>query len=240
MRVGIHQINYFPWMGYFNKIAKSDIFILLDEVQLADNGAMHRNRIINKNGDITYITTSFNKKNYFERRFCDIETNNTVDWLTRQYNLICDSYRKAPFWEEIHNLILPIFKDQYSRVIDINIRALNLILSVLDIKTKLVFQSDIKYDKDLRKDDMLIALLKNIGADIYLSGVGAKKYMVLDDFHRNNIGVQFQTFLQPEYHQINSKEFIPGLSILDVLFNCGISGTKDLFWNNMQNNEILE
>lgn len=240
MKVGIHQINYFPWLGYFNKIAKSDIFVLLDEVQLIDNGMMHRNRILNSNGDITYITISFNKKGYLNRKFCDIETNNNVDWLKKQYNLISNSYRKAPFYKEIDELIKPIFNGKYERIIDINLKALELMISVLDIKTKLVFQSTLKYDDSLKKDDLLIQLLKDLNADIYLSGIGAKKYMVLEDFHRENLKVQFQSFDSPKYPQINSCEFVSGLSILDVLFNCGIDGTKKLFWENLQEKEVDE
>ncbi len=62
MRVGIHQINYLPWMGYFNKIAKSDVFILMDEVQMTDGGMMQRNRVLNKNGEISFLTVAFEKK----------------------------------------------------------------------------------------------------------------------------------------------------------------------------------
>lgn len=240
MRVGIHQINYFPWLGYFNKIAKSDIFVLLDEVQLIDNGMMHRNRIINKNGDVAYITISINKKNYLNKKFSEIETSQNVDWLTKQYNQISDSYRKAPFWKEVNDLLFPFFHDKYEKIIDVNRKALEIMISLLGIKTKLVLQSSLKYDPDLKKDDLLISLLKDLNADVYLSGTGAKKYMVLDDFHHENIMVQFQTFESPVYDQINAKDFIPGLSILDTLFNCGIEGTKQLFWDNLQNYEVSE
>ncbi|MCR4660954.1 MAG: WbqC family protein [Clostridia bacterium] len=240
MRVGIHQINYFPWIGYFNKIAKSDVFILLDKVQLIDNGMMHRNRILNKNGEISYITISFNKKNYFDRDFSDIEVNNNVDWLTKQYNLIADSYRKAPYWKEINDIIYPFFHSKYERIIDVNLKALELVMDILEIKTKLVFQSSLEHNKELRKDDLLIELLKDLNANIYLSGTGAKKYMIIDDFKNEGIDVQFQTFESPKYQQNNSDEFIPGLSILDVLFNCGVQKTKELFWSNLQENEVNE
>lgn len=240
MKVGIHQINYFPWLGYFNKIAKSDVFILLDEVQLIDNGMMHRNRILNTNGEISYVTISFNKKDYLKRRFCDIETNSNIDWLQKQYNLISNSYRKAPFYNEIMELINPIFKKKYERIIDINLEALKLIISVLNIKTKIVFQSELAYTTNSKKDALLIELLKDLNADVYLSGTGAKKYMILEDFHKENIAVQFQTFDCPQYSQINSSTFVPGLSILDVLFNCGIDGTKKLFWDNLQMEEVDE
>ena len=240
MRVGIHQINYCPWLGYFNKIAKSDVFVLLDEVQLADNGMMHRNRILNKDGNISYITISFNHKHYMERSFCEIETNPNVDWQSKQFNQLFDSYHKAPFWDEVIGLINPLFHEKFDRVIDINLTAIKLFISALDINTKLVFQSSLEYDKSLRKDSLLIDLLKSLGADIYLSGTGAKKYMILEDFYKENIAVQFQTYESPVYPQVNSSEYIPGLSILDALFNCGIKGTRELFWRNIQENEHCE
>lgn len=240
MRVGIHQINYFPWLGYFNKIAKSDTFILLDEVQLIDNNMMHRNRYLNKNGDVSYITIAFEKKGYMDKKFSEIQLKSNVKWQERQINALRDSYRLAPYRKEIIDFIAPIFTQSYEYLIDVNMSALNLILNALEIKTKIVLQSEMVYDHSLKKDDLLIALLKNVGANIYLSGNGARKYMDLEDFHKEGIAVQFQTFSPFEYKQCNSIEHISGLSIIDVLFNCGIANTRDYFWANMCEHEISE
>ncbi len=86
MRVGIHQMNYIPWMGYFNKIAKSDAFILMDEVQLSDGAMSQRNRVLNKNGDISFLTVAFEKKGYMEIPFSEVKL--TSVWIGKSANII--------------------------------------------------------------------------------------------------------------------------------------------------------
>lgn len=234
MKVGIHQINYFPWLGYFDKVAKSDIFILLDDVQLTDSGMMQRNRVLNRNGEPSYITVAFDKKDYLKKPFMNIGLNSNVDWQKRQYNFLYDAYHKFSTWDEVYDLIKPIFEERYDSLQQVNLRALYIMCDVLEIDTsKFVFQSKIEYDKDGQKNNLVLNLCKAVDADIYLSGNGAKKYMDISIFEKEGIVVQFQKFNQPIYSQAYSKEFVSGLSILDVLFNCGIKETKELFWNNM-------
>jgi len=241
MRVGIHQINYFPWMGYFNKIAKSDKFILMDEVQLTDSGMMQRNRILNKSGDTVWITIAFNKKDYLEREFRDLELNNNVKWQQRQYNSLFDTYHKLPAWKEVFSQIEFIFNKSYNKLQDVNVDALYTICNLLEIDTsRFVYMSNLNYDREAQKTDLVLNLCKAIGADVYLSGNGAKKYMDVSEFIDNGINVQYQKFEHPIYEQKFSKEFIPGLSILDVLFNCGIENTKKLFWDNLCSMEVNE
>lgn len=234
MRVGIHQINYFPWMGYFNKIAKSDKFVLLDEVQLTDSETMQRNRLLNKNGDIAFITVAFNKKNYMRKKFADIETNKNVDWQKRQYNFLYDNYHKFDAWNEVYDAISPIFENDYNTLQEVNIGALNIICNLLNIDTsKFIYQSSLDYDRKAQKNDLVLNICKSVNADIYLSGNGAKKYMDIDSFSKAGITVQYQKFVHPEYPQKYSKDCVKGLSILDVLLNCGIEDTRELFWKNL-------
>lgn len=233
MRVGIHQINYFPWLGYFNKIAKSDIFILMDEVQLSDSGTMQRNRILNKMGQLSYITVAFVKKDYMNKKFNEIQLNAQVDWKKRQMNFLKDTYGKFPYWEEVWEKISPIFENEFKTLMEVNVCALYTILNLLEIKTPLIFQSQLNYCHDVKKSDLVLSLCSAANADIYLSGTGAKKYMDVEKFHKENIQVQFQTYEFPIYEQKYASDFIPGLSVLDILLNCGIAKTKELFWNNM-------
>lgn len=239
MRVAIHQPNYFPWMGYFNKIAKSDLFLLLDSVQLSDSGTGQRNRLLNKNGDISFITVSFNKKDYLNKKIFEIELNQNVDWQKRQYNFLWDTYHKFPFWNEVFQVISPIYQEKFYYLYDVNKNAIEIVCRLLEIKTPLIRTSALEYNKICSKSDLVLELCRSVGADTYLSGNGAKKYMKLDDFLKNGINVQYQTFSHPLYYQKYSKnETVVGLSILDVLFNCGINKTKEIFWSNLQNYEV--
>ncbi len=229
MKAAIHQLNYFPWMGYFNKMASCDTFVLLDEVQLTDSSTMQRNRILNKNGDPSWLTVAFEKKDYLKKPFDEILLNPSVDWQLRQKNLIVDTYKKLPFFNEVWNRISPVFEQNFEKLIDVNKTALNILVDLLEIETEIVYQSSLEYDRSCQKNDLLIEILKCVNADTYLSGIGAKKYMDPAEYKEVGISVEYQDFQHPEYKQFYSQEFVPGLSILDVLFNCGIEKTKLLF-----------
>ena len=239
MRVGIHQINYLPWMGYFNKIAKSDAFILMDEVQLTDGGMTQRNRVLNKNGDISFLTVAFKKKGYMDLPFSQVEINASVDWQKRQYNFLWDNYHKFPYWNEVYDAFAFLFEEKFETLQQVNEGGIRKIMQLLDIRTPLIYQSSLQYNRKEKNSSLVLELCKAIGADCYMSGNGAKKYMVLDDFRENRIDVQFQTFEHPFYPQKYAlNEPILGLSILDVFLNCGINETKRLFWENMCANEV--
>lgn len=241
MRVGIHQINYLPWMGYFNKIVKSDLFILMDDVQLTDSGMTQRNRVLNKNGEISFLTVAFQKKGYMDIPFSQVLLNPSVDWQKRQYNFLWDNYHKFPYWKEIIDVFSFLFEEKFDTLQQVNERTVREIMSLLQIRTPLVHQSSLQYDRVAKNNDLVLDLCKAVKADCYLSGNGAKKYMELDVFRREEINVQFQTFQHPLYFQKYAQtEPIMGLSILDVLLNCGIDGTRKLFWENICDNEVNE
>lgn len=241
MRVAIHQANYMPWMGYFNKIAKSDKFILMDEVHMSDGDMAQRNRLLNKNGEIAYITIPFEKKGYLEKHITEIGLNQQIDWQKRQYNFLWDTYHKFPAWEEVYHAFRPIFEEHYDSIWNVNRTAIGIIYRLLKLTTPIVLMSELDYNKNCEKNDLVLELCKAAGADTYLSGNGARKYMQVNQFKNSGIAVQYQTFAHPVYDQKLSKgEPVLGLSILDVLFNCGIEGTRELFWNNLQENEVNE
>lgn len=239
MRVGIHQINYLPWMGYFNKIAKSDVFILMDEVQMTDGGMMQRNRVLNKNGEISFLTVAFAKKGYMDIPFSEVRLNQAVDWQKRQLNFLWDNYHKFPYWEEVYKSFAFVFEEKFETLQQVNERTIRQIMLLLDIQTPLIYQSSLSYDRTTKNNDLVLELCKAVGADCYLSGNGAKKYMEVEAFRQQGINVQFQTFDPPPYTQKYSRDgAVPGLSILDVFLNCGIEETRRLFWESICNNEV--
>lgn len=238
MRVGIHQINYLPWMGYFNKMAKSDIFVLLDEVQLTDSGMMQRNRVLNKNGSAAYLTIPFEKKGYLEKKFSEIQINNTIRWQTRQKNFLFETYHKFPYWEEVFAAFEPLFNENFIFLEDINMKSISILRNLLDICTPIVLQSQLEYNRATCKDAMVLEICKAVGADIYLSGNGARNYMNVEKFIEQKIQVQYQVFHSPVYSQRYAQSHVNGLSMLDVFLNCGINETKRLFWENIQSEEV--
>ena len=233
MIAGIHQHHYFPWMGYMDKMAKSDVFILLDRVQLTDASYMFRHQLLAKNGEKKYITIPFQKKGYMDRPYNELEINAAVDWQTRQKNFIWDNYRRHPYYDQIWAEIEPIFTEKYDYLWQVTDASVRIMRRLLDVQTPLVYQSALG-ETEGKKSDFLIQLLRQVGADSYLSGNGARKYMDMQMFADAGIRVVYQSFKLPEYPQKNTSVFVPGISGLDVLFNCGIDETRRIFWENVR------
>lgn len=234
MIAAIHQPHYFPWLGYFDKMAKVDCFVLLDQVQFEKGSQMNRNRIIDTNGNIKYITISGETTDHLNTEYRNIRTKDNSIWIRNQYNAIENYYRKAPAKKEMMPLIEHFFESDYSTVCEWTIGSIELIKSLLEIKTIILKQSDIDYDRQCRKSDLVYALCKAIGSAVYFSGKGGSvDYLDYNMFSENGITIIFQDFQHPVYNQINTNSFIPGVSVLDMLFNCGIDMTRSVFWQNV-------
>lgn len=234
MRIAIHQPHYFPWLGYLDKMAKVDKFVLLDDVQLTDKSNMFRNKFLSKSGKDKYLTVCFTKKGYMEKPYREVELNKSINWQKDHINFILDNYKKSNYFEEIWERISPLFNKEYRYLCDVSIDSLLLLKEIFGISTEIIFQSNLSYDIQSKKNDLVIDICKVMNANQYLSGNGARKYMKLDLFEENNINVAYQQFEHPIYSQCNSVNFMPNLSALDILFNCGIEKSREIFWNNVK------
>lgn len=239
-KVGIHQVNYFPWSGYFNKMAKSDIFIFLDQVQLTDRGYSQRTPVISSIGQQSFLNVGVIKKGHREKEFREIMLNPESDWRERQLNFLKGNYLSHPYYKSIMDVIFPVFDDKWNTLLDVTLCSIHIIKDILEIHTPTVMQSDLLYDKEAKKSNLMLELTKSAEGDIYLSGSGAKQYMDVKEFAVHDVNVEYQTFQAFKYPQWRLNEFVPGLSILDMLFNIDIENSRDLFWTNMQNEETIE
>ena len=177
MKVGIHQPHYFPWMGYFDKMAKSDIFILLDRVQMEKGSYMYRNRIISNQGKVIYLTISGDKHGYLKREYRDIRSTNDGIWLKKHESDIFNAYKESPYFYEVWEQLEPLFNSQEDTICKYCVRSIYKIKDILKIPTTIIMQSDMDTDEQKRKNDLVLNLCEVIGANTYLSGNGAKKYI---------------------------------------------------------------
>ena len=234
MKVAIHQPHYFPWVGYFDKMAKADQFILMDAVQLEKRSQMVRNRVLAPDGEPRYISISANQSGHREKEYREIPLSKDTDWRGKNLSILQAYYRKAPFYQEIMTLMEQYFANDFQTLCQCTISSIHLVKDLLQIPTRLVLQSQLSYDKEQKKSDLILELCLAAGANIYVSGRGAStNYLNRENFSERGVNIIFQDFQHPVYHQCNSEEFIPGVSILDMLFICGIEESRRIFWENV-------
>lgn len=234
MKVGIHQPHYFPWLGYWDKMAKSDCFVILDEVQLTDRSPMVRNKFLQTNGQEYMLGLSVKKQGYRNKTVKEIELADIKKIQERHKRFLMLNYNKTKGFQEVFSKIVHIFEREYDKLFDIEMDSILIIKEMLDIKTPIVNQSELEYDKNNKKSDLMLALCEAVGATVYLSGQGAKEYMQVSDFEEKGIKVEFQNFIHLVYEQRGTQEFVPKLSAIDFLMQLGIDDAKEMFWKNIK------
>jgi WbqC-like protein len=224
--LSIHQPSYFPWLGLLDKIAKSDVHMVMDEVQLSDSAYQHRNLFLTADGKVKFLTIPFAKKDYLKRSFRELEIPRD-DWTTSHRNFIHNTYGRHPFAAEVMPRADAFFAQRFVRLADAVYASLQLSLEMFGIRTRLIRQSDLAYDRSLHRGELVMALARAAGASCYLSGTGAKAYLDESAFG-DDLTLRYNEFHHPQYPQKGSAEFHAGLACLDALFNLGGQGAREL------------
>jgi len=216
MIVTIHQPQYLPWLGYFDKIRRSDIFVFLDNVQFKKNEWQNRNKI-KTDQKWQWLTVPVIHK--FSQKINEVEINNTDRWGKKHLNALITNYSKAPFFKDYIDFFEQAYTRSWQLLVDINIHLIQYLNQALGIlNKKVVLSSD--YETRKGRTERLVDLCKQLKGDIYLSGRDGAKYLELDEFKKEGIQVAFQDYKHPIYPQLFG-DFEPYLSVVDILFNCG-------------------
>ena len=216
MIVSIHQPQYLPWLGYFDKIARSDIFIFLDNVQFKKNEWQNRNRI---KTDQKWQWLSVPVIHRFGQKINEVEINNTVQWGKKHLHALATNYAKAPFIKEHFDFLAKTYAHPWKRLVDINLHLIYYLIKALNISNK-EFHLASEYQAREGPTERLVDLCRQVGAGVYLSGQDGAKYLDLDEFKKGGIQVIFQKYEHPLYPQLFG-DFEPCMSVVDLLFNCG-------------------
>ena len=222
MIVTIHQPNYFPYPGFFQKVLLSDIYVVLDRAQF-EFDITNRNKIITPEGSWSRISVPVKKgQKFFEVR--NVEINNDQPWAEKNWDLICKSYNDSSFFDLYKTTLNSIFKKKWNLIFDLNFYTLKKAFEWLDIKTEFILDSEL--DVTGMSSEHLLNICKKLGATKYLSGPSGKNYLNEKIFEQSKIKVEYQKYDPIIYPQKYAKSFVPNLSILDLLFNMGSDSKK--------------
>lgn len=217
----ILQPGYLPWIGFFDLMFQSDIFIIYDDVQYTKRDWRSRNRI--KFSDKIYILSVPVKT--AEIHLEDLKINKALidynsDWQKNHIETIRHAYSRAGWFPKYSPELFEILSKKNPFLIDLLMPIIYWAARVLEIERKIVFSSKLDINDNLKKSDRLIAICNKLNIDRYLTGDAAKNYISIEQFKKNNIDVYFHNYKHPTYKQLG-KEFISHLSVIDMIFNCG-------------------
>jgi hypothetical protein len=209
-----HQPQYLPWLGFFDKIAQADVFVLLDNVQFKKNEWQNRNRIKGPSGP-QWITVPVRHR--FPQTIAEVEVLESQPWRRKHLRALESNYGKAACFDETMPLLYAALERPWERLADLNIELVRRLADRLGIDTTLRLGSEVaaREDPTLR----LVDLCLELGADTYLSGAGGD-YLDSSAFADAGLSLRFQRFEHPFYAQLHG-EFESHLSVVDLLMNRG-------------------
>lgn len=225
MKATIHQPDFMPWLGFFNKIAKADCWIVLDHVENNPRDAAFWGRRVRMlvGGQPFWLSLPLNKPgrpHVIGMPIKDMTINTALTGsLCKGLKTVRMAYAKAPHFERYIHLAEAYFIDSDDNLMRRNMRFIEEVMRILRIETEIVYSSSM--DARSASTQLLVDLLKEKGASTYICGGGAGGYQEDDLFASNAIALQYNEFKHPIYAQMHAPEFVPGLSILDALFSVG-------------------
>ena len=218
MLVAIHQPHYLPWLGYLHRMARADLFIVLDHVQFERGNYQNRTQV-RVNGAPHWLTVPVQQRSQKER-ILDKAVDNSQAWGTRHFETLRRAYSSGGFFGAYAGELRSILECEWRRLVDLNACTLEFLRSAFGIRTRLVRSSDLGVDG--AKSELVLNLCKAVGASTLLVGMGgSRNYLDRPAFAEAGIALRMQEFVHPIYTQRGSGAFTPGLSALDLLFNYG-------------------
>ena len=216
MIAAIHQPQFMPWLGYFDKMDQADCFVLLDNVQFKKNEWQNRNRIKSAQGGI-WLTVPVSYR--FPARILEVEINQRVNWRRKHLQALRTNYARAPHWKEEEAFLEAFYARDWEALVEVNIASIEWLRARMGIGTRMLRASQME-ELSEEPTQRLVDICRAVGADAYLAGAGGRNYMDVDRFAGAGIAVIFQEYEHPVYPQLFG-DFLSHLSALDLVLNCG-------------------
>ena len=225
--VAIHQPNFFPWLGFFDKIRRSDVFVAMDNAQFSKTGGTWTNRIqMIVNGKPAWVTMPIVRAYHGVRSIREMRITDHPAWRAKLLRTIEQNYGRAPYFRDVFPLLEETIRNPTTDLTEYNLGAIRRFCAALGLATPIMLGSSLRAEG--RATDLLVPMVKALGGTAYLAGGGAAGYQEDAQFQVAGIKLIFQEFQHPTYPQFNTSSFEPGLSIVDALMNCGFAETADL------------
>jgi len=213
MIVTIHQPDFLPWLGFFDRWKKSDLFIILDDVQFLRRGWQHRDKIKTSTGS-KWLTVPVIKKGRYLQQIRKVEINNNENWRPAFLNNIQKAYCKTFNFKSHFDNIKKILSKKHNFLIDLNMDLLKYCANIFQIDTPFVFSSS--FHINTTGTSRLVNLVKAVYGNSYLTGIGSKDYLDGKAFEKEGIELIWQHYNHPVYPQLYG-DFTKMLSIIDFL-----------------------
>ena len=231
MIITIHQPEHLPWLGFFNKMSKAEVFVILDSVQYRKNYFQNRNRIMGSNGP-QFITIPTRNKGHMELDIAHTEISTegaNAKWKDKYLRTIQMSYVKHPYFAEVYPVLEAAILPETELLCEVNTRIFKAFAEKLDIRPAFVRSSEM--DLAGAKSDLILDICRKLKTDVYIAGPSGRDYLDIPSFTEAGITVKYNDYTHPVYPQRKTKAFESHLAALDLFMNCGWEEGKRIMMN---------
>ncbi len=218
IKIAILQPGYLPWLGFFEQVYVSDVFVIYDDVQYDKQGWRNRNRIKTGNG-VKWVTVPVNFRFKEYPLTNEVEIDNSVNWKKKHLLTIKQNYSKAPFYKRYINIFEGAYSREWQYLVDIDLYFITEFARCLGLNNKKIVRSSSLNVRGNRVE-RLVTFCQIFKANIFYEGAAGRNYINIKDFEAQGIKVEFQDYNHPVYNQLHG-DFVPYLSVIDLLFNLG-------------------
>jgi hypothetical protein len=211
------QPGYLPWLGFFDQLRRADVFVYYDDVQYDKHGWRNRNRIKTQTGAL-WLTVPVRHRGLGFPRLLEVEIEPGTPWVRKHLATLREAYAAAPFLNEYLPPLEELLRRHWQRLVDLDIAVVDLMAAAFGLTRRIERSSALNIAGARSK--RLLNICRHFGATTYLTGAAAGSYLDQGLFEQHGIRVEWQHFEHPVYPQLHG-EFIPYLSALDLLLNCG-------------------
>lgn len=212
-----HQPMFMPWLGLFDKIARADTFCIFDDVPFERHGFGNRNKIKTASGEL-WLTVPVHLDDHLAKPAHQVRICNDHNWRRKHLRSIELAYQKAPHFERYMGTMRTIYSEDWDYLSGLNRTLLDWFLRECGLSVQVVTAAEQGFSGS--KSDLVLDMCVKLGADEYIFGAMGRDYADVAAFNRAGIKVTFQDYQHPVYPQLYG-EFLPNMSVLDLLMNCG-------------------
>ena len=216
----LHQPNFLPWTRLVDKILSSDIWIVYDSAQYTKTEFHSRQLVKGRNGPVWLSTPVVTANRPRFQTLSEVELSDHTDWRSAHLRLLREHYRRTPYWPEVLAVLEPSYSRHHRLLVDFSLDLTQALLQYLGSSTQVIRATSLPHCGDTT--DRLIQLNRAVGADEHLTSTWGSGRVRIDwpRVAAAGISVREQHFQHPRYPQAHG-DFVEGLSVLDLLCNCG-------------------
>jgi hypothetical protein len=215
--VVILQPGYLPWLGFFDQLRHANVFVYYDDVQFDTHGWRNRNRIKTQTGP-QWLTVPVRHSGLGLPRVMDVEIDARTPWARKHVATLKQAYARAPYVARYLPELEEVLERPWKRLVDLDLAVVEVVRGWLGLERRIELASRLGIEG--QQSERLVRICRHFDARTYYSGAAARSYLDVDLFERHGIRVAWQDFTHPVYAQLHGT-FVPYLSIVDLVFNCG-------------------